>query len=261
MIIATYNINSIRIRLQELKQIVTIANPDILCLQETKVENDLFPINDVRDLGFTHIYFSGQKSYNGVAILSKLPLYDIVEFDILNSGQKRHISAKLANGIEIHNFYVPAGGDIPDRELNDKFDFKLKFYDEMIKWSASLKNKNVIMLGDLNIAPLANDVWSHKQLLGVVSHTPIETELMEKLRQTQNWIDTSRHFVPESEKLYSWWSYRNRDWRKSNRGRRLDHIWITPSLLPKLKSSVILQEARDFASPSDHVPVIVNLDI
>jgi exodeoxyribonuclease-3 len=261
--IATYNINSIRIRLREVKRIVDEANPHILCLQETKVEDALFPADAMKKLGFRHIHFSGQKSYNGVAILSRVPLHDVTSFDILNSGHKRHISARLKDGTEIHNFYVPAGGDIPDRKLNDKFDFKLKFYDLMIEWSASnrKKKKRMVMLGDLNTAPLPHDVWSHKQLLSVVSHTPVETEAMETLRQALDWVDTSRHFVPHSEKLYSWWSYRNHDWAKSNRGRRLDHIWITPELLPSLKSSVILRDARSWANPSDHVPVVTELEI
>ncbi len=263
MIIATYNINSIRIRLDEIEQVVKQANPDILCLQETKVENHLFPEQDVRKLGFEHIYFNGQKSYNGVAILSRMPLYDVDSMDLLGIDHKRHIRAKLKNGVEIHNFYVPAGGDIPDRTLNEKFDQKLRFCAAMTAWAEGIRKKGqpVIMLGDLNIAPLEHDVWSHKQLLTVVSHTPVETEAMEKFRRTLGWIDTSRHFVPHSEKLYSWWSYRNRDWEKSNRGRRLDHIWITPNLLPSLKSSLIMREARNFASPSDHVPVVTELHI
>lgn len=263
MIIATYNINSVRIRLNELDQLVRKANPDIICLQETKVEDHLFPVEEIKKLGFGHIYFSGQKSYNGVAILSRLPLYNVNSIKVLDSDHKRHISAELENGIEIHNFYVPAGGDIPNRELNDKFDFKLRFYDAMIEWAEGLKQKKkkLIVLGDLNTAPLENDVWSHKQLLSVVCHTPVETEAMEKFRQTLGFIDTSRHFIPDSEKLYSWWSYRNRDWAKSNRGRRLDHIWITPNLLPNLKSSTIMREARDFTNPSDHVPVITEFNI
>ncbi len=262
MIIATYNINSVRIRLDEIKQVVKRAKPDILCLQETKVEDSLFPEQDIRKLGFEHVYFSGQKGYNGVALLSRVPLYDVTSMGILN-GDKRHISAKLKNGVEIHNFYVPAGGDIPDRAANPKFDFKLRFYDAMIEWSAAQRKhqKPMIVLGDLNTAPLENDVWSHKQLLTVVCHTPVETDAMEKFRRTLDWVDTSRHFVPHTAKLYSWWSYRNHDWAKSNRGRRLDHIWITPNLLPSLKSSCILREARAFANPSDHVPVVTELDI
>jgi len=263
MIIVTYNINSIRIRIAELKQIAEKSNADIICLQEIKVEDSLFPFDEVKSLGFPYIYISGQKSYNGVAILSRFQLYDVQAYEIIDSSHKRHISAKLENGVEIHNFYAPAGGDIADPIINEKFDFKLRFYEALIDWSNEAKNSNrkMIMAGDMNIAPLENDVWSHKQLLKVVSHTPIEVELMEKLRATLGWIDSSRHFVPASEKLYSWWSYRNQDWKKSDRGRRLDHIWLTPNLASCLKSSYIMKEARDFANPSDHVPVVTEINI
>lgn len=259
MIIATYNVNSIRIRINEIKRVIKKAKPDILCLQETKVEDTLFPLQELQNLGFKHIYFSGQKSYNGVAILSRVPLYNVHSTAFLKSDHKRHISATLKNGIEIHNFYVPAGGDIPDRKLNEKFDFKLRFCHAMTEWAAKQKKKPIVILGDLNIAPLEHDVWSHKQLLNVVSNTPVETEALEVFRSTLNFVDTSRHFVDASKKLYSWWSYRNQDWAKSDRGRRLDHIWITPNLLPNLKSSFIMREARGYASPSDHVPVVTEL--
>ncbi|MEI7932317.1 MAG: endonuclease/exonuclease/phosphatase family protein, partial [Alphaproteobacteria bacterium] len=116
-----------------------------------------------------------------------------------------------------------------------------------------------IMVGDLNIAPFENDVWSHKQLLEVVSHTPIEVEKMTALRDSKDWVDTAREFVPLTEKLYSWWSYRNRDWLKSNRGRRLDHIWLTPNMRKQLLSCDIYIKARSHANPSDHVPVVVEL--
>lgn len=262
MIIATYNINSVRIRQKALQSVVSKANPDILCLQETKVDDPLFPLEDMKKLGFEYIHFSGQKSYNGVALLSRVPLSDIKNQPIINE-DRRHISARLKNGVEIHNFYVPAGGDIPDPKVNPKFDHKLKFVDHMTDWANAIKKdkRDIVIVGDMNIAPLEHDVWSHKQLLTVVSHTPIETEKFEKFRNTLGWVDTSRHFVPPTEKLYSWWSYRNHDWAKSNRGRRLDHIWITPGLKPSLKSSHILREARDFENPSDHVPVVTELDI
>ncbi|HEU5047949.1 MAG TPA: exodeoxyribonuclease III [Rickettsiales bacterium] len=262
MIIATYNINSIRIRLNTLKEVVDKTNPDILCLQETKVDDSLFPLESVQALGYPHIYFSGQKSYNGVAILSRIPLTNIHNLSIVNDDHKRHISATLPNGTELHNFYVPAGGDIPDRELNDKFDFKLRFMNFMAEWAQDMRNdkKSLIVVGDMNIAPLEHDVWSHKQLLGVVSHTPVEVEAMELFRKSFDFVDTSRHFAPAPAKLYSWWSYRNQDWKKSDRGRRLDHIWVTSDLQPKLKSSYILREARDFSNPSDHVPVVTEFD-
>lgn len=257
MKIITWNINSVRIRLHNLEKLVKEEDPDIICLQETKVINENFPEQQLNGLGFDHVYFSGEKSYNGVAILSKSPLSDISSIHHINS-DCRHISGVLQNGAELHNFYVPAGGYEPDPEINPKFAHKLAYVEEMAEWFA--KNRRgedrIIMVGDLNIAPLENDVWSHKQLLSVVSHTPPEVERMENLRASLGWVDVTRHFTPESEKLYSWWSYRNQDWRKSDRGRRLDHIWVTKPLQESLKDSYILKEVRDWQKPSDHVPVV-----
>lgn len=259
--IATWNVNSIRIRLDGLARLVKEANPDIVCLQETKVEDALFPRDAVREMGFSHLYVKGQKGYNGVALLSKLPLTDVECVPVLDAPDCRHISARLPDGTELHNFYVPAGGDIPDPVLNPSFDFKLKFMEAVTDWFSRNRRPDIrmILVGDLNIAPLPTDVWSHKQLLGVVSHTPMETERMEKLRGALDWCDTARHFVPPSEKLYTWWSYRNRDWRKSDRGRRLDHIWVTPPLQSALRDFHALKDARDWQTPSDHVPVIAEL--
>lgn len=260
--ITTWNINSIRIRIPLLKRLVQEAAPDILCLQETKTQDETFPFDAVKALGFPHIATSGEKSYNGVAILSKLPLAEIATFDLLGNNSKRHITAMLPDGTRLHNFYVPAGGDIPDPEANPKFEEKLRFMEQMRAWSEDVKqNGKTVIVGDFNIAPYEHDVWSHKQLLGVVSHTPIEVEAMGRLRNAGSWVDTARTFVPMEEKLYSWWSYRNRDWKKSDRGRRLDHIWVTPGLQSAVTASYTLRSARDWESPSDHVPVMTALDV
>jgi exodeoxyribonuclease-3 len=114
-------------------------------------------------------------------------------------------------------------------------------------------------VGDLNIAPLETDVWSHKQLLDVVSHTPIEVEKMGAWQDSLQWVDAVRRFIPPEERLYSWWSYRASDWSASDRGRRLDHVWATPSLAPRLTGAMVLREARGWAPASDHVPVMVDL--
>lgn len=259
--IASWNINSVRIRLPLLARLVKELAPDILCLQETKVEDNSFPEKDIRALGFPHLYISGQKSYNGVAIASKQPLTHVHSHDFAGLNSKRHIGARLENGAELHCMYVPAGGDIPDPVANPKFDDKLRFMAALIDWANGYKRKQtpLIMLGDMNIAPLPNDVWSHKQMLGVVSHTPQEVALMENLRSTLSWVDSARHFTPESEKLYSWWSYRNRDWEKSDRGRRLDHIWVTPQLNAHLVASHSMKAARGWDSPSDHIPIAIDL--
>lgn len=260
--IASWNVNSIRIREKPLSRFVNAHKPDVLCLQETKVDDPMFPHGLVRGLGFKHVIFTGEKSYNGVAILSKLPIKQVAAFDMIGNGHTRHLAGELENGIQIHNFYVPAGGDIPDREQNQKFDEKLRFVDAMRDWSSQnvKPDSRVVILGDFNIAPLEHDVWSSRQLRDVVSHTPIEREALQALQALSGgWVDAMRALTPPEQKLYSWWSYRNKDWEKSDRGRRLDHIWLTPALAPELKSGTIMRAARNFDSPSDHVPVVVEL--
>lgn len=260
--IATWNVNSIRIRIGLLKRLGNTASPDIICLQETKVEDALFPMEDVRSLGFSHVLFSGQKSYNGVAILSKIELEPLGCMELAGAEHKRHIGARLPGGAELHNFYVPAGGDIPDPVANPAYGYKLRYVEEMTQWAGAMekdKRGKTIIVGDFNIAPLPEDVWSHKQLLGVVSHTPAEVERLDALKASRGWCDSARHFTDPGQKLYSWWSYRNRDWKKSDRGRRLDHIWVTPDLIPALKQCHTLRDVRDWESPSDHVPVMIDV--
>lgn len=263
MRIATWNINSVRLRINRVAEFAKANQPDVICLQETKVVDDLFPLEAVREMGYVHTAISGMKSYNGVAILSKLPLKNIQRQEWCGKTDCRHIAATLPGGIELHNFYIPAGGDEPDREKNDKFGHKLDFLDEMTEWFPANRTtrKKMVLVGDLNIAPLETDVWSHKQLLKVVSHTPIEVEKLGQVQNTLNWVDAVRHFIPESEQLFSWWSYRARDWDTSNRGRRLDHVWVTPPLKKTLKGATVLRDARGGEKPSDHVPVMVDFDV
>jgi len=264
--IATWNINSVRLRIPLIKKLVDETAPDILCLQETKTEDITFPLEALKAFEFPHIFFAGQKSYNGVAILSKIPLKNMSCMAVAEAPDKRHISATLPGGAELHNFYVPAGGDIPDPEQNPAYGFKLRFVEDMTRWALAGKNTKTpkIILGDFNIAPGQHDVWSHKQLLNVVSHTPAEVERLDALKDSLGWCDVARHFIKPDEKCYSWWSYRNRDWRKSDRGRRLDHIWVTPNLTTALKAFHIHRDARDWniadgCGPSDHVPVMIDI--
>ena len=263
MRLVTWNINSVRARLAHVEHLVATHNPDVICLQETKVTDNEFPLKTFTKLGYEHAAIAGQKSYNGVAIFSKLPF--TVEHSPLwcEKDDKRHIAVRFANDTVLHNFYIPAGGDIPDVEQNEKFAHKLSFINEVTSWfSAQNKASNkFILVGDLNIAPLENDVWSHKQLLKVVSHTPLEVEYMDRMLASHDWIDAMREFVPESEALFSWWSYRAKDWRASNKGRRLDHIWVTPALKQTLKSMFVDLETRGLEKPSDHAPVIMDLDL
>ncbi|WP_185961416.1 exodeoxyribonuclease III [Telmatospirillum sp. J64-1] len=258
--LVTWNINSIRQRLDLLPRVIEELNPDVLCLQETKVTDDLFPHEACEALGFTHRAIRGQKGYNGVAILSRRPLSDVHTPDWCGREDCRHLIAAV-DGIEIHCVYIPAGGDVPDPEVNDKFAHKLQFVDELTEWyrTAFSPDQKVLVTGDFNIAPLETDVWSHKQLLKVVSHTPIEVEKLNALQASLNWVDGVRKFIPPEEKLFSWWSYRSPDWKKNDRGRRLDHVWVTPALAPSLTGAKVLRDARDWPQPSDHVPVLVTL--
>lgn len=258
--IATWNINSVRLRMPIVERLLKEKKPDILCLQEIKCMNDQFPRSAFRKLGYEHIAVHGQKGYHGVATVSLRPIEEVERRDFCEMGDTRHISVKVAvNGLDLllHNFYVPAGGDEPDPEINPKFAHKLAFVDEMHAVKADHDEKSAsILVGDLNIAPLESDVWSHKQLLNVVSHTPVETEGLERMRRAGGWNDLMRQFIPPEEKLYTWWSYRARDWEASDRGRRLDHFWSSPNLSPYLQEIEVFRDARSWEKPSDHVPVI-----
>jgi len=266
--IATWNINSVRLRLPRLGDLVAALEPDVICLQETKAPDEAFPRAEIRRLGFRHMLVRGMKGYNGVAILSRVPLAPADDApDWCGKGDCRHIAADLdlpGGPLRLHNFYVPAGGDIPDVKANPKFRHKLDFVAEATMWFAAgaADRGRTVLVGDLNIAPLPEDVWSHRQLLDVVSHTPVETEGLARWQATAGgWIDAARVVVPVPEKLFTWWSYRNRDWRLSDRGRRLDHVWLTPDLRGALKGAVVLKDARDWPQASDHVPVLAELAV
>lgn len=253
--IASWNINSIRARIELVEKFLREAAPDILCLQETKVVNSLFPEGKFRQLGYNHQVLHGQPMHHGVAILSKVPLHAVERYDWQGNGEARHVGALLESGVRIDNVYVPAGGDIPDVTENPKFGQKLEFIGRMTDWASALKCPT-ILTGDFNIAPLDSDVWNHKQLLKVVSHTPIEVEHLDRLKSAHNWVDLGRKFVPAPQRLYTWWSYRARDWATSDRGRRLDHMWVSPEIADRAKSHKVYEPCRGWTKPSDHVPIV-----
>ena len=263
--IATWNINSVRLRLPLATEFLRRYQPDILCLQEIKCPEEFFPYEAFHDLGYGHVAISGQKGYHGVATISRRPIEVLERRDFCTKGDCRHISARFeAGGLDIllHNFYVPAGGDEPDPEINPKFRHKLDFIEEMravtAEWGA---DSGAILVGDLNVAPLETDVWSHKQLLKVVSHTPVETEGFEGMRKGGGWVDLMRQAIPPEEKLFTWWSYRAADWELSDRGRRLDHVWSSENVATSLAGIDVLRHARSWERPSDHVPVIARFDL
>ena len=226
-----------------------------MCLQETKCVDEYLPLEQFANLGYKFTAFKGEKSYNGVLILSKRKILNIEKFNFCGKGDARHVAIELEDGLKVHNIYIPAGGDIADVKMNPKFEHKINFLHEMKSKFFGGKNEKTIIVGDFNIAPLPDDVWNHKALLNVVSHTKIETDILLDIKNSGNWIDTFREFKPTG-KLYSWWSYRARDWIVSNRGRRLDHIWSSQDLKPHLSNVQIFKEARGWERPSDHVPII-----
>ncbi len=267
--LTTWNINSVRLRIDLVAKFIKAVRPDILCLQETKCPDDKFPLKRFKRLGYEAVALNGQKGYHGVVVLSRLPFerYDIQSF--CGKTDCRHVSAVfgeragLRDPITVHNFYVPAGGDIPDPQLNPKFAHKLAFLDEM-RDCATLRpapSQRAILVGDLNVAPLEHDVWSHKQMLRVVSHTPVECEKFAGALGAGGWVDSMRGLTPEPTKLYTWWSYRAPDWASADKGRRLDHVFTSPMLADRVSEIRIAKNYRGAERPSDHVPVTAVLEL
>ena len=265
--ISTWNINSVRLRLPIVLQFLATEKPHVLCLQETKCRDAEFPLAAFKDAGYRHIAINGQKGYHGVATLARIPFDTHFKKEFCAKGDARHTSIVLretaADGLSIHNFYIPAGGDEPDPVLNEKFAHKLQFLDEMQAWFAADKiaEGRAVLVGDLNIAPLEHDVWSHKALVKVVSHTPVEVERFARMQGAGPWVDAMRALIPETEKLYTWWSYRAADWNAADKGRRLDHVWVSEALRASIGALKIERAARGWDKPSDHVPVTVTLNL
>jgi exodeoxyribonuclease-3 len=263
--VTTWNINSVRLRIDLVARLVADRGPDILCLQETKCPDAEFPLAAVRAMGFAHAVFAGEKGYNGVAILSRLPIVASERFAFGGKADTRHIAAtveRAGRAVAIHNFYVPAGGDIPDEAKNPKFAHKLAYLADLARWceDGRAARGDAILVGDLNIAPCVNDVWNHKALLDVVSHTPVETEALERLRLAGGWRDTVRELKPEPERVYSWWSYRSPDWSAADKGRRLDHVWAHGGIAGAARAVHVGRDARGWDKASDHAPVTVVFD-
>jgi exodeoxyribonuclease-3 len=260
--IASWNINSVRPRVNQIARFAAERAPDVICLQEIKCQEAEFPREALAEAGFPHVKIRGQKGWHGVAIASRLPIQDAPAPDLCREGHARCVSGAVA-GIEIHNLYVPAGGDVADRSSR-KFDHKLDFYERL---TAEMTRRNpaapLVLAGDLNVAPGENDVWNHRFMSKVVSHTPVEVAAMQALQASLGFIDLVREAVPEPAKLFSWWSYRAVDFRASNRGLRLDHIWITPGLRSSAgtASPQIHDDVRAWERPSDHAPVTIDLQV
>ena len=260
--IATWNVNSVRLRMDQVERFLTEHEPDVLCLQEIKTVEEKFPHEAFEKLGYVHRAVHGQKGYHGVATVSRVPLREFSRHDWQDNGEARHVGVELlgpGQGLVLENVYIPAGGDIPDREVNPKFGQKLDFLERMTRWSEKI-DAPTLLVGDFNIAPLECDVYDHKALLKVVSHTPIEVETLGRLKDSHDWVDLGRQFIPAPERNYSWWSYRSY-WRQKDQGRRLDHMWATQDVAEQALAHRFVEETRKWEKPSDHVPLITEFDL
>jgi exodeoxyribonuclease-3 len=234
--IATWNINSVRLRIDQVARFVKVFRPDVLCLQETKCQDQKFPLKRFARLGYVHSALNGQKGYHGVAVLSLLPFEHSSMQAFCGKSDCRHIAVTLG---------------------------ERAFLDEMRACAelGAAPHARTILVGDLNVAPLEHDVWSHRRLLDVVSHTPIECAKLDAVQAAGSWIDVMRSFVPEPAKLYTWWSYRSPDWAAADKGRRLDHIWVKPELGDRVRAMTVAKQSRAWSRPSDHVPVVAALEL
>jgi exodeoxyribonuclease-3 len=262
--IATWNINSVRLRHPIVARFAAEQKPHVICLQEIKCLEAEFPFKAFRSIGYRHFHVVGQRAYHGVAFVSKVKL-EPVALDLCPQGHARAGAVRI-DGVELHNIYVPAGADVPDPEANPKFQHKLDFVDVMRAHYAKRRREGggpLTLVGDLNIAPGEHDVWSHKQLLNVVSHTPAETDRLNAVLRDGGFVDLARAHKPEPEKLFTWWSYRSPDWTVNNRGRRLDHFWASADLAPASRADAftIHVPCRSWHKPSDHVPVVAELKL
>jgi len=262
MRIATWNVNSVRTRLEQVLAWLGQEQPDVLCLQETKVVDELFPSNAFESLGY-QLAISGQKAYNGVAILSRLPLEDVsIGFEALLvddpeavelSGQKRVISA-LVEGIRVLNLYVPNGNSLN----SEKYEYKLAWLASLHRYleRQQLQGDPLCMLGDFNIGPEARDLHDPDRLTGKIMASQAEREALADLLGDRL-QDAFRLFEPDAGH-WSWWDYRSGGW-EVDRGWRIDHIYLSEELVACATGCVIHKATRGQTQPSDHAPVVVNL--
>ncbi len=253
--IASWNINSVRARVEIVERFLVDYAPDILCLQETKVVNGTFPEGLFRRLGYNHQMLNGQPMHHGVAILSKIPMRDDDRLDWQANGEARHIGVRLDNGLRIENVYIPAGGEEPDRTINHKFGQKLDFLERMIDWSSKL-DVPTLLLGDFNVAPLECDVWSPQAARQCRQPHAGRMRPAGPAAGKPRLGRSRPQILSPARGLYTWWSYRAADWAKSDKGRRLDHMWVSPSIADKAISHVVAEDVRGWMRPSDHAPLI-----
>jgi exodeoxyribonuclease-3 len=253
MKIATWNVNSIRARIEHVEKFLKEENPEILCIQETKVQNADFPVDNLKKIGYFSV-FSGQKSYNGVAVLSKVPFKNFKTDLFDTNGQKRTMEL-TANGLTIINGYYPRGG----KRGEDAFFFKLEFFEKMRSYLATNHSpmENIVLCGDFNVAIDENDVWDPEFLQSEVGFLKEERDAIKRLMDF-GLVDIFRKF--HEERAFTWWDYRGGAFRR-NEGMRIDYILSTKLLSEKAKNCEIKTTYRKLKKPSDHAPVLADFEL
>ncbi|HJS51823.1 MAG TPA: exodeoxyribonuclease III [Pyrinomonadaceae bacterium] len=256
MKIATWNVNSINVRMPQLLGWLDKNELDVVCFQETKTIDENFPLDDLVNLGYEAV-FMGEKSYNGVAIISKYPIEEVQKnyLDDDDTAPKRLIAGTI-NGIRIVNTYIPNGSEL----WSDKFTFKLDWLQRLRRLFDETcdVNKNVLLCGDFNVAPEEPDVWNVGAWRGRLHFSRPERAAIHHLKQW-GFVDVFRKINPEARE-FSWWDYRAGAWQK-NHGLRIDHIWTSPPLAEKCTGCWIDKGPRALEKPSDHAPVIAEFEL
>ncbi|MGZ3253528.1 MAG: exodeoxyribonuclease III [Burkholderiaceae bacterium] len=254
MKLATWNVNSLKVRLPQVLQWLADNPVDVLCLQETKTTDDKFPVEAIESAGY-HVAFTGQKTYNGVAIISKHPISDVVKNNPLFEDEQQRIIAATIEGVRIVCAYVPNGQSVD----SDKYQYKLKWLMALHKWlKEELKiHPDIAVLGDYNIAPEDRDVHDPVLWQGQVLVSELEREALQRLIDL-GFKDAFRLF-DQAEKLFSWWDYRQMAFRR-NMGLRIDHILLSGPLAARCSACVIDKLPRKWEQPSDHTPVVATID-
>ena len=254
MKLATWNVNSLNVRLPHVMNWLAENPTDVLCLQETKLTDDKFPASIIEAAGY-HVVYSGQKTYNGVAIISKLPITDVVKNNPLLDDPQQRILAATIDGVRVVCAYVPNGQSVGSEKYEYKMGWLSAFHD-WIKQEAAL-HPQLAVVGDYNIAPEDRDVHDPAAWEGMVHVSEKERAALTRLLDIG--LTDSYRMFEQPEKSFSWWDYRGLGFRL-NKGLRIDHILLSPALVARCSACVIDRAPRKLEQPSDHAPVIATLD-
>ncbi|MRD72245.1 exodeoxyribonuclease III [Rhodocyclus tenuis] len=254
MKIAAWNVNSLKVRLPQLLDWLAVQKPDVICLQETKLEDHKFPNAELEAAGY-HVAFSGQKTYNGVAVLARAPMTDVVCGNPLFPDEQKRLIAATIGGVRVISAYVPNGQSVD----SDKYAYKLAWLDALARWLEDelRRHPQLVIAGDFNIAPEDRDVHDPAAWAGQVLCSAPERAAFQRLLALG--LADSFRCHPQAEKSWSWWDYRMAAFRR-NIGLRIDHVLLSTPLAQRCSAAGIDRDVRALERPSDHAPVFAQID-